>query len=64
MRIKEGPFTDFNGAVEDVNYEKSKVRVVCHHLRPRDPGRAGFRASREGLEFFALRAARGLSSVR
>ncbi len=27
MRIKEGPFTDFNGAVEDVNYEKSKVRV-------------------------------------
>ncbi len=27
VRIKEGPFTDFNGAVEDVNYEKSKVRV-------------------------------------
>ena len=27
VRIKEGPFTDFNGSVEDVNYEKSKVRV-------------------------------------
>ena len=27
VRIKEGPFTDFNGAVEDVNYDKSKVRV-------------------------------------
>jgi transcription termination/antitermination protein NusG len=27
VRIKEGPFADFNGAVEDVNYEKSKVRV-------------------------------------
>jgi transcriptional antiterminator NusG len=27
VRVKEGPFTDFNGAVEDVNYEKSKVRV-------------------------------------
>ena len=27
VRIKEGPFTDFNGAVEDVNYEKSKVKV-------------------------------------
>src|ERR1700709_70374 len=26
VRIKEGPFTDFNGAVEDVNYDKSKVR--------------------------------------
>ena len=28
VRIKEGPFTDFNGAVEDVNYDKSKVRVA------------------------------------
>jgi transcriptional antiterminator NusG len=27
VRIKDGPFTDFNGSVEDVNYEKSKVRV-------------------------------------
>jgi transcriptional antiterminator NusG len=27
VRVKDGPFTDFNGAVEDVNYEKSKVRV-------------------------------------
>ena len=28
VRVKEGPFTDFNGSVEDVNYEKSKVRVA------------------------------------
>jgi transcription termination/antitermination protein NusG len=27
VRVKEGPFTDFNGSVEDVNYDKSKVRV-------------------------------------
>ena len=27
VRVKEGPFTDVNGSVEDVNYEKSKVRV-------------------------------------
>ena len=27
VRVKEGPFTDFNGSVEDVNYEKSRVRV-------------------------------------
>lgn len=27
VRVKEGPFTDFNGVVEDVNYEKSKMRV-------------------------------------
>jgi transcriptional antiterminator NusG len=28
VRVKEGPFTDFNGSVEDVNYENSKVRVA------------------------------------
>ena len=27
VRVKDGPFTDFNGSVEDVNYEKSRVRV-------------------------------------
>ena len=27
VRVKEGPFTGFNGSVEEVNYEKSKVRV-------------------------------------
>jgi transcriptional antiterminator NusG len=28
VRVKDGPFTDFNGSVEEVNYEKSKVRVA------------------------------------
>lgn len=27
VRIKDGPFTDFNGNIEEVNYEKSRVRV-------------------------------------
>lgn len=27
VRVKDGPFADFNGNVEDVNYDKSKVRV-------------------------------------
>jgi transcriptional antiterminator NusG len=27
VRVKDGPFTDFNGSIEDVNYDKSKVRV-------------------------------------
>jgi transcriptional antiterminator NusG len=27
IRVKDGPFTDFNASVEDVNYEKSKLRV-------------------------------------
>jgi transcriptional antiterminator NusG len=28
VRVKEGPFTDFNGSVEEVNYEKNKLRVA------------------------------------
>ena len=28
VRIKEGPFTDFNGTVEEVNYEKNRLRVA------------------------------------
>jgi transcription termination/antitermination protein NusG len=27
VRVKEGPFADFNGSVEEVLYEKSKLRV-------------------------------------
>lgn len=28
VRVTEGPFTDFNGVVEEVNYEKSRLRVA------------------------------------
>jgi transcriptional antiterminator NusG len=27
VRVKEGPFTDFHGSVEHVNYEKNRLRV-------------------------------------
>lgn len=28
VRVTEGPFNDFNGSVEEVNYEKSRLRVA------------------------------------
>lgn len=28
VRVAEGPFTDFNGVIEEVNYEKNKLRVA------------------------------------
>ena len=27
VRVNEGPFTDFNGTVDEVNYERNKLRV-------------------------------------
>jgi len=27
VRATDGPFNDFNGVVEEVNYEKSRLRV-------------------------------------
>jgi transcription termination/antitermination protein NusG len=28
VRVKDGPFTDFTGSVEEVNYEKNKLKVT------------------------------------
>ncbi|MGH8605627.1 MAG: transcription termination/antitermination protein NusG, partial [Gammaproteobacteria bacterium] len=28
VRVVDGPFTDFNGVVEEVNYERSRLRVA------------------------------------
>lgn len=32
VRVTDGPFNDFNGVVEHVNYDKSKVRVAVQIL--------------------------------
>ena len=46
VRVKEGPFTDFNGAIEDVNYDKSKVRVSVTIFGRATPVELDFRRSR------------------
>ena len=28
VRVVDGPFNDFNGVVEEINYEKSRLRVA------------------------------------
>jgi len=42
VRVKEGPFTDFNGSVEDVNYDKNKIRVAVTIFGRSTPVELGF----------------------
>jgi len=32
VRVVDGPFNDFNGVVENVNYDKNKLRVAVQIL--------------------------------
>ena len=50
VRVKEGPFADFNGNVEEVNYEKSKVRVsVTILVAPRPSNSISARSKRPDI---------------
>ena len=42
VRVKEGPFTYFSGSVEDVNYDKSKIRVAVTIFGRSTPVELGF----------------------
>ena len=42
VRVKDGPFADFHGNVEDVNYDKSKLRVSVMIFGRATPVELGF----------------------
>nr|BFE93670.1 hypothetical protein GCM10020185_42060 [Pseudomonas brassicacearum subsp. brassicacearum] len=49
VRVTDGPFADFNGTVEEVNYEKSRIQVAVLIFRSLYSGRARVQSGRKGL---------------
>jgi transcriptional antiterminator NusG len=42
VRVTEGPFADFNGTVEEISYERSKLRVAVQIFGRETPVELGF----------------------
>ena len=55
VRVKDGPFTEFNGNVEEVNYEKSQGPRFRDDLRPLNTGRTGVRPGRKAVDLNSAR---------
>ena len=42
VRVTEGPFADFNGVIEEVNYDRNKLRVTVTIFGRATPVELGF----------------------
>ena len=56
VRINEGPFTSFNGVVDEVNLDRNTLKVMVTIFGRVDAGRAGFLAGGEALSYASQRS--------